>query len=237
MTRKDIIIISVLLNTGLLAILFVTAIQSDQLVNLDESQLTHMESQIVAIPEKIVQPVVSEDLSTQSLATVSHDEVDLVLKDYIPYAPHPVEMTQEPAFEASVAYQAKEIEEIGGCVEIIVKKGDMLEKIARANGVTVSEIKRMNHLTSDKLKVGQLLKVPVTIPIVKATETLPSVKKIVKDTIAILGEPEYYIVKNGDNPWKIAKQYQVRFEDILKLNNLDEEKARNLKIGDRIRVK
>lgn len=47
----------------------------------------------------------------------------------------------------------------------------------------------------------------------------------------------YYIVKGGDNPWKIAKQFQVNFDDILRLNNLDEEKARNMKIGDRIRVK
>ena len=44
-------------------------------------------------------------------------------------------------------------------------------------------------------------------------------------------------MKKGDNPWKIAKQFNVRFEDLLKMNNLDEERARNMKIGDKIRVK
>jgi peptidoglycan endopeptidase LytF len=47
----------------------------------------------------------------------------------------------------------------------------------------------------------------------------------------------YYVVKSGDSPWKIAKQFNVKPEDILQLNHLDEEKARNLKIGDRIRIK
>ncbi len=44
--------------------------------------------------------------------------------------------------------------------EVRVKRGDFLEKIARANGTTVDEIKKINHLNSEKISVGQLLRIP-----------------------------------------------------------------------------
>jgi LysM repeat protein len=50
-------------------------------------------------------------------------------------------------------------------------------------------------------------------------------------------EVVYYTIKGGDNPWKIAKQYGVNVDDLLKLNGLNDERAKNLKPGDKIRVK
>ena len=41
-----------------------------------------------------------------------------------------------------------------------VKPGDSLEKIARATGITVDQIKKFNDLSSDKITVGQELKLP-----------------------------------------------------------------------------
>ena len=57
----------------------------------------------------------------------------------------------------------------------------------------------------------------------KSKETIPS--------------DEYYIVKAGDNPWKIAKRFHLSFEKLLLLNGLDEAKARNLKIGQKLRIR
>ena len=48
---------------------------------------------------------------------------------------------------------------------------------------------------------------------------------------------EFYIIKPGDNPWKIAKKFHLSFEKLLQLNNLDEAKARNLKVGSRLRIR
>ena len=50
-------------------------------------------------------------------------------------------------------------------------------------------------------------------------------------------EPVYHTIKNGDNPWKIAKQFRIKVEDLLRLNDLDEAKARNLKVGEKIRIR
>lgn len=41
-----------------------------------------------------------------------------------------------------------------------VQPGDTLEKIAKKNKTTVSMIKELNHLSSDRIKVGQSIKLP-----------------------------------------------------------------------------
>jgi LysM domain. len=51
------------------------------------------------------------------------------------------------------------------------------------------------------------------------------------------GDEEWYTVKSGDNPWKIAKSEKIDYDDILKLNQMTESKAKNLKPGDRIRIR
>ena len=48
----------------------------------------------------------------------------------------------------------------GGENLYLVKTGDTLLKIATANGTTVKEIKALNSLTTDRIKVGEKLKMP-----------------------------------------------------------------------------
>lgn len=71
---------------------------------------------------------------------------------------------------------------------------------------------------------------PASSPPAPAASTAKAVKKE-------KNEPVYYVVKKGDSPWKISRQQNVSYDEILRLNQLDEEKARNLKVGDRIRIK
>src|SRR4029079_13794017 len=112
---------------------------------------------------------------------------------------------------------------------ITVKKGDTLEKIARANGTTIKKITEANQLKNDTLSIGQTLRVPVS------SEKKTTAKKPLK--ASEVADAQYHTVKTGDNPWKIAKQYNIKVDELLKWNNLDEEKARNLKIGDKLKVK
>lgn len=58
-----------------------------------------------------------------------------------------------------------------------------------------------------------------------------------KQEVAKTAEGEYYTVESGDNPWTIAKKCHVRYSDIVALNHLNEEKARNLQAGDRVRIR
>jgi LysM repeat protein len=130
-------------------------------------------------------------------------------------------------------------------VEVSVKRGDSLERIAKGNGTTIEELKKANNLKNDKLLIGQVLKVPLKNTsgdkVKKAasvtTKTAASPTKTVPTPLKAEGESEYHVVKVGDNPWKIAKQYHVKVDDLLKLNGMNEEKARNMKVGDKIRVR
>lgn len=237
MKRKDIIIISVLVNAGLLALLFVTAVKLDPDAEVAFGETSASTTQVVQIPERSFSlNEVAKVEEEFSFTTPAQDEVDHVLKEYLPeISVEPILVQAEPVKnEPIIERPAKDPEPINPketVVEVRVKSGDALEKIARANQTTVDAIRKANKLTSDKLKIGQVLKVPVGKSVSKETASKAKAKPVESHEII------YYTIKNGDNPWKIAKSYQVKFEDLLKLNDLNEEKAKNLKAGDKIRVR
>lgn len=236
MTRKDTILIAVMVNAGLLAILFATAIIYDTDKELDNPI---MQQVVVSQPQKPIR----EEVKKVSLASkTSVDEVDNVLRDYpklasqsIVVETHPdIFINEPPLIAATMEEEALESKSSPSqdYIEITVKKGDVLEKIAKANRSTVSAIKKANQLQGEKLQIGQVLKIPLKKEgqgLEIATSSKPP-----KEEFA---EIQYYVIKSGDNPWKVAKQFNVNYEDIVRLNDLDEEKARNLKVGDKIRVK
>lgn len=60
----------------------------------------------------------------------------------------------------------------GATKEYVVKSGDTLGVIAYGNGINIRQLKALNGLTSDKLRIGQKLKVPANgRPVAKKTET------------------------------------------------------------------
>ncbi|QKN88223.1 N-acetylmuramoyl-L-alanine amidase [Bacillus phage Novomoskovsk] len=89
-----------------------------------------------------------------------------------------------------------------------VQKGDTLYGIARQHGMNVDDLKKLNGLKSDIIRVGQTLKVKQT-----------SVT---------------YKVKKGDTLYGIAKQHGTTVANIKKLNGL---KSDLINIGDVLRVK
>ncbi len=258
MNRRDIIIITVLINTGLLSALAMMAISTDDQGLMDQTEFNQLATNHETDKLK------DEPIAIVHNTTISTDEWDTVLKDYV--ASNSSQMVQPlddmvEEFETPVVKTAeapkakaqpiaittpKKVVEISPKkaveanpkkgVEITVKRGDVLEKIARANGTTVEQIRTLNQLKNDRLTVGQTLYVPTSTE-KKITPQAKVEQKSLAEKKNSVDEVEYYVIKSGDNPWKIAKQYHVKFDDLLKLNHLDEEKARNLKIGDRIRVK
>jgi peptidoglycan DL-endopeptidase LytF len=236
-------LIAVVINAGLLAILLATAIIYDTGKEVEQPEFltTVIESKTArAEPTQI-------GIAPQSTG----DEVDNVLKYYRPAIASST-VSEETSESFSMQHLSREeeenpVEELARAqkqAEIKVKKGDTLEKIAKANHTTIDAIKKMNRLENERLSIGQALKIPVkeghqiTTPTVSATAVVAEKKEKKPETVVKEAEePVYYTIKSGDNPWKIAKQYNVNYEDIVRLNHLNEEKARNLKIGDRIRVK
>jgi LysM repeat protein len=110
-------------------------------------------------------------------------------------------------------------------IKVVVKKGDVLEKIAKIYGTTVGALMQENQLTDSRLQIGQVLAIP------KDKE-----KKVSSAISVVPLEEKFYIVKNGDNLWKIAIENHMKVEELLQLNQLTEKQAKALRPGDRLRI-
>jgi peptidoglycan endopeptidase LytF len=246
MSRRDTIIIAVLVNAGLLLVLFTTALPS----NDDESVITINENVINAETLTMSVPIKSSESSSMMPA----DEVDMVLSEWnIKPGEGSLEIASEPAIK--LLNQNKSSKSIKSMVidsedgdssiysKVIVKKGDVLEKIAKNNHTSVSEITKLNQLSaSSTLQVGQVLKVPKIKDVDSSKKNDGDSKLSVKKSQEKKGlksqdKDLYYTVKTGDSPWVIANKNDIQLEELLKLNDLDDAKARKLKPGDRIRIK
>ena len=95
-----------------------------------------------------------------------------------------------------------------------VKAGDTLWGISNQYGVSVTELARLNNVTADTLKVGQVLEIPGT------SGTNPNTMFM-------------YTVVKGDSLYKIAQKYNTAVDKIVDLNNL---KNTNLQVGQILRI-
>lgn len=94
-------------------------------------------------------------------------------------------------------------------INYIVQKGDNLYTIANKYDTTISDIKKINNLSTNTLQIGQLLKIPGSI------------------------NYNTYIVKKGDSLWKIANKYDTTVKKIMTINNLS---TPTLKIGQSLLI-
>ena len=230
MSRRDTIIIAVLLNAGLLIVLFATSLKSDK-AEEEPSAIT-----VLASNQSEVKDLAPPPSMAPVVAPATQDPVDRVIEHYVTPQVATTEQ-QNPNFladlqamgtpaaspEPAAAAPQQPAAPQASYKEVRVKKGDVLERIARQNHVSVSEIMKANQLTSTRLKIGQVLKIPANAAPKAASAATAS-------------GAQYYTIKPGDNPWTIAVKHHMKVEDLLKLNNMDEQKAKRLKAGDKIRI-
>lgn len=228
MDRKKTILVAVFINAGLLAVLFIAALttQEETLSSFEMSEAPLAKKELPLFSEPVdVSSLQIPVAATQTTPPLAPVEAPIPAPEPIVHKLPPLVPETPPL--AAVAPLAKE----PSFAEIVVKKGDSLDKIAKANDTTVEAIIKANHLPSSFLKVGQVLKLPKEKGALRPS--LPSLPVLKGGG----GSPEYYTVKVGDNPWTIAMKHHMKVEELLKLNQLNEEKARKLKPGDRLRIR
>ncbi|MCR9171202.1 MAG: LysM peptidoglycan-binding domain-containing protein [bacterium] len=106
-----------------------------------------------------------------------------------------------------------------------VRSGETLGSIASKYKTTVSELQRLNGLSSSRIYVGQRLKVKATAAPTTTTTT----------NTTNSGSRQYYTVRSGDTFGRIAQRYGMSISQLRRLNpgiNID-----RLSIGQKIRVK
>ncbi|BBO68227.1 hypothetical protein DSCA_21570 [Desulfosarcina alkanivorans] len=86
----------------------------------------------------------------------------------------------------------------------VVKSGDSLWIIAKRYGTTTQKIQKVNRLSTTRLRINQVLKVPSQ----KSAGATPS-----------RGSATYY-VRQGDSPYLIARKNNMSLNHFLKINNL-----------------
>ena len=74
----------------------------------------------------------------------------------------------------------------GATKEYVVQNGDTLGAIAYGNGCTIRQLKELNGLTSDSLKIGQKLKIPAA----KAVKPVAKAKPVEKKTAPVVAAAE-----------------------------------------------
>ena len=217
MTRKDTIIIAVVVNAALLIGLFVSAIKRDDLSSEKVAQ---------------VRPIALAEEPKKEIKVAQGDEIDLVLREFSKQEnkemPQKIDFAKElEAITKSDSAKQKVVatSNASGALVMKVKQGDALEKIARSHGVNVDDIMKLNSMQNTRLKIGQILKLPI-----KQTLKKPMSKPETNSE-------KYYTVKGGDNPWTIALTNNMQVEELLRLNNMDEEKAKRLRPGDKLKIK
>ncbi|MCY9041617.1 peptidoglycan endopeptidase LytE [Bacillus inaquosorum] len=90
-----------------------------------------------------------------------------------------------------------------------VKSGDSLWKISKKYGMTVSELKKLNGLKSDLLRIGQVLKLKGS-----TSSSSSSSSKVSSSSTST------YKVKSGDSLSKIASKYGTTVSKLKSLNGL-----------------
>lgn len=99
-----------------------------------------------------------------------------------------------------------------------VVKGDTLYAIAKKFSATVAELKSLNGLKTDALKIGQVLKVPGQTPPTPPPPVKPPVQPPAGDTSKT---PKKYIVAKGDTLYGISRRFGVTVYSLKKLNNME----------------
>lgn len=141
----------------------------------------------------------------------------------------------------------------------IIKNGDTLYSIANKYNTTVNELKEINNLSTNNLKVWDILKLPTkteeisyivtkgdnlytiankyntTVDAIKELNNLSTNTLQIGDILKIPGSTDYntYIVEKGDTLYKIANTYNTTINKIMTINNLE---TTNLNIGDKILI-
>lgn len=133
-------------------------------------------------------------------------------------------------------------------VNYVVKKGDTLTKIAKKFNTTVVSIKNDNSLLSDKIFIGQTLKIitnevidnPVISP--KPDEIQPgngssndsivnNPNSDIQGTNPLPPSSSTYTVVKGDTLASISQKFAITIDKIIKDNNL---KSNTLKVGTKL---
>jgi membrane-bound lytic murein transglycosylase D len=103
-----------------------------------------------------------------------------------------------------------------------VAPGDTLFSIAQRFGTSSEAIRDASRLKGSDIRPGQDLVIP-GLRLAEAPIPRAPGRVVVSSTL-----PQSYRVRSGDNPWSIARRFNIPLADLLEWNNLDADSVLNI---------
>ncbi|MEJ2610576.1 MAG: LysM peptidoglycan-binding domain-containing protein [Candidatus Thiodiazotropha sp.] len=101
-----------------------------------------------------------------------------------------------------------------------IKAGDTLSSIARHHGTTSKFISDVNKLSSNKIRAGRHLLIPVSSKKLGQYVYTQKLRKAAIQNRPRKGQKQYYRVKPGDSLWKIAKSHKISYKKLAAWNGM-----------------
>ncbi|MGB0744530.1 MAG: LysM peptidoglycan-binding domain-containing protein [Opitutales bacterium] len=115
-----------------------------------------------------------------------------------------------------------------------VQRGDTLSKIANQYDTSVAAIKAANGKTSDIIRVGESLTIPVGANATPDTPAPSASAPTAGTATASIGATQTHTVRSGEYPAQIAKQYGMTTAELLSINSISD--PRKLRVGQQLIV-
>lgn len=112
-----------------------------------------------------------------------------------------------------------------------VRRGDNMRSVARRLGVSPATIMKSNGLRSQRLRVGQTLRVNVPIVTRQTTTSRPTTTRSTPDTP--VASTKFYVVRKGDTLYSIATRYGITAAALRNANNIS---GNNISVGQRLTI-
>jgi len=107
-----------------------------------------------------------------------------------------------------------------------VKQGETLFSISKDYRISLKDLREVNGLGDNEIKVGDVLKIPL--------DRVQKEEKQAEKTDDSTSEAVYHIVQPGETLYRIHINYKVSINQLRKLNHL---KGNNIKVGQKLRIK
>ncbi|MDR1039684.1 MAG: LysM peptidoglycan-binding domain-containing protein [Deltaproteobacteria bacterium] len=114
-----------------------------------------------------------------------------------------------------------------------VKSGDSISEIAERHGMSSADLRQLNNLSGDSIRIGQKLRVRASGASAQAGQPRPSSASAPSPASRPSSASGTYVVRNGDTVSEIAERHGMRTAELRELNGLSGDSIRT---GQRLRV-